>query len=157
MSSGAKVVIIVVVLIAIIGFAAAASVYVFFSPFAAISRVSNPGPVTVTGLYLFIVYPNYNSTNGYFGPSYRFLNSGPIILQNGQSYKTSFTLSLQPTETSHYVDRIDLAFSGGFTLQSTSPNPPFPVTPGSSTMLTVAMQAPATNYDGPVTIDLFTH
>ena len=157
MDPSLKIVIIVVVLIAVIGLAAAASVYLFFSPFATITRVSTPGPVTVTGLYLYIAYPNFTATTGYFGSAYRFLNYGIIYLQHGESYKTSFTLSLQPSETTHYVDRIDLAFSGGFTLQSTSPNPPFPVAPGSSTTITLTIQAPSTDYDGSVTIDLFTH
>ena len=157
MDPGLKIVIIVVVLIAVIGLAAAASVFFFVSPFATITRVSTPGPVTVTGLYLYIAYPNYTATTGYFGSSFRYLNIGPIYLQHSESYKTSFTLTLPSTETTHYVDRIDTAFSGGFTLQSTSPSPPFPVAPGSSTTITLTIQAPSTDYDGSVTIDLFTH
>ncbi len=157
MDTGLKVVIIVIVLVVVLVVAVAATAFIFFAPANLISRVTpRPGPVTVTGLFLAIMYPN-SASDGYFGSAYRYLsNAIPIYLQHGQSYQTRFTLTLG-TGTDHTLDSITLALSDGFTLTSYIPNLPLTMTPGSSTTFTITLQAPNTDYTGPVTIDLFTH
>src|SRR5712692_6022103 len=86
-----------------------------------VSRTSlSPGPVTVSGLFLAIIYPN--SSSNYFGQAYRFPNNAlPVHLQHGEIFQTKFDLTLQGTSLSHSVDSITLGFSGQFSIQSVTP------------------------------------
>jgi len=156
MGIGTTVLIVAIVLIVVLVVAVAAAVFVFYTP-ALISRVSpRTGPVAVTGLFLEIFYPN-SSYNGYFGNSLRPIGYAiPIYLQHNQIYQTQFTLTLAPGRN-RTIDQISVASSNGFRIQSYSPTLPVTMTPGSSTIFTVTLQAPSTDYMGPVTIDLYTY
>ena len=155
--SSPQIVIIVVVLVAVLVVGAVATAfYFFYAPFSQISRVSpGPGPVQVTGFFLAIIYRD--SSQSYFGPTYRFLSvPGPMFLQHGEIFRSNFTLTLGGM-VSHSVDSTTLGFSQGFTLQSISPNPLLTMSPGSATTFTATLQAPNVDFRGTVTIDLFTH
>src|SRR6058998_1016806 len=108
-------------------------------------------------VFLVIIYPGtsfQNNTTGYFGNSYReisFVN----YLQPNQIFTTTFTLTNREN-TSHIVNTISLAYSPGFTLQSTNPHPPQTVQGLASVTFTVTLQAPNSNYSGFVNLDLFT-
>ena len=156
MSSTTKVIIIAFVLVAVLGISSFA-VFLAYSP-VPFGTITSPRSITITSFTLFIVYPNYPTQNtGYFGASYQTLCCAPIYLQPGETHQAQFVLRLAANETSHSVDQLSLGFSGSFNILSTSPNPPFTVPPGTSPIITVTLQAPNTNYDGPVTIDLTTH
>ena len=94
MSGGEKAVIVVVLLIVLLLVGGAAAVYLYWSPI--ITRTSfSPGNVTVTGVFLVIIYPGtsfQNNTTGYFGNAYReisFVN----YLQPNQIFTATFTLT----------------------------------------------------------------
>ena len=155
-SGGEKAVIIVVLLVVILLVGGAAAAYIYWSPI--ITRTSfTPGNVNVTGVFLVIIYPGtsfQNNTTGYFGNAYReisFVN----YLQPNQIFTATFTLTNRES-TSHVVNTISLAYSPGFTLQSTNPNPPQTVQGLASMTFTVTMRAPNSNYSGFVNLDLFT-
>ncbi len=156
MSGGAKAVIIVVLLVIILVIGGAAAVYFYASPI--LTRTSfNPGNVTVTGVFLVIIYPGtsfQNNTTGYFGNAYQEI-SFVKYLQPNQIFTATFTLTNRES-TSHIVNTISLAYSPGFTLQSTNPNPPQTVQGLALVTFTVTMRAPNSNYSGFVNLDLFT-
>ncbi len=149
-------IIIVIVLVVTIAVASVAGALFFLYSAGSISRTSlNPGAVTISGLFLAIIYPD--SSSNYFGPAYRFLNNALAVhLQHGETFQTEFTLTLQGTSSGHSVDSINLGFSGEFTIQSVTPAPPVTMAAGSSTSFAVTLQAPNSDYNGPVTIDIFT-
>jgi len=156
MSGGAKAVIIVVLLVIILVIGGAAAVYFYASPI--LTRTSfNPGNVTVTGVFLVIIYHGtsfQNNTTGYFGNAYQEI-SFVKYLQPNQIFTATFTLTNRES-TSHIVNTISLAYSPGFTLQSTNPNPPQTVPGLASVTFTVTMRAPNSNYSGFVNLDVFT-
>ncbi len=156
MSGGEKAVIVVALLVVILLIGGAAAVYLYWSPI--ISRTSfSPENVTVTGVFLVIIYPGtsfQNSTTGYFGNAYQQISSLKY-LQHNEIFKATFTLTNREG-TSHTVNSITLAFSPAFALQSTNPLPPQTVQGGGSVTFTVTLQSPSNNYVGPVSIDLFT-
>ncbi len=144
-----KIIIIVAIVIGVIVIGGSAATFEYFSS-------TLPGRDTVNSLTLAIIYPN-QATDGYFGLAYWQMNNGlPIYLGHGQTYTAKWTLTLRPG-TNHTLDSATTAFSGGFSLQSVSPNLPFTLTPGSSTTLYFTIRAPDQDYNGLVTIDLLTH
>ena len=156
MSGGEKAVIVVVMLVIILIIGGAAAVYFYASPI--ISRTSfGPRSVTVTNVFLVIIYPGtsfQNNTSGYFGNAYQSISFARYLQQN-EIFTTTFTL-LNRDGSSHAVSAITLAYSPGFTLQSTNPRPPQTVLAGASMTFTVTLQAPSSNYSGIVNLDLFT-
>jgi hypothetical protein len=147
-----KIILVIFLIIGVISAISFAVVYYEGTQF--INRVSEIGPVEMTGLLLYINYSH--GSDNYLGAHYQFLIRSPIYLHYGQTYQANMSLTLQST-VSHSLDSVVLGFSDGFTIQSVSPQLPFAMTPGSSIILGVTIQAPSTNYSGAVTIDLFTH
>jgi len=156
MSGGEKAVIVVVLLIVILLVGGAAAVYLYWIPI--ITRTSfTPGNVTVTGVFLVIIYPGtsfQNNTTGYFGNAYQEISFAKY-LQPNQIFTATFILTNRE-RTFHIVNTISLAYSPGFTLQSTNPHPPQTVQGLASVTFTVTLQAPNSNYSGFVNLDLFT-
>ena len=148
--------IIVVLLVVILLVGGVAAAYLYFSPI--ITRTSfNPENVTVTGVFLVIIYPGnsfQNNTTGYFGNAYQEI-SFVKYLQPNQIFTATFTLTNRES-TSHVVNSISLAYSPGFTLQSTNPHPPQTVQGLASMTFTATLQAPNSNHSGFVNLDLFT-
>lgn len=90
------------------------------------------------------------STSGYFGPSFQ--GGGNSLSVGGGS---QFTETITPTNgallLTHSINSISVT-TPGFTLVTISPNLPYSLTPGSSITFTLTIQAPNTNYNGPIGI-----
>ena len=100
---------------------------------------------TVTGLNVQIQYANINDT--YFGPVTQGLSlQQAYVGDGGQPVTLSFTLSEHAQETAnHSINNITVA-TPGFTLVSINPNVPIDFSPGSSTVITVIVQSPNSDY-----------
>lgn len=110
---------------------------------------------TVTGLNVQIQYANASDT--YFGPVSQGLSlQQPYFGVGGQPVTLSFTLSEHAQETAnHSINNITVA-TPGFTLNSINPNVPIGFSPGSSTVITVIVQSPNSNYSGAITLNIST-
>jgi hypothetical protein len=136
---GKQAAIVVVVVVLILVLAVAAS-------------VASAHAVNVTGFDVNIVYAG--STSGYLGPSSQALG-GSLSLPFGNTFSYTLTLASGAFLLTHSITSIVL-LTAGFTLLSFSPSLPYHLTPSSSVSITLAIQAPNSNFDGPLEILVYT-
>jgi hypothetical protein len=108
--------------------------------------------VQITAVNLEIEYTGI--FGGYFGPSSQSLGyatNGP----SGGTFSFTFTLTSNAILLTHSINQITLG-TPGFALLSISPSLPYSVSPGGSVTITLVIQAPNTNYIGPLNIVLVT-
>jgi hypothetical protein len=103
--------------------------------------------VTVTGENLNIHYPD-GSANGWLGPS-RF-RAGTVTVNSGEQ----FTDTLSLYSTSSYPQEVTgiTISTAGFSMKSTFPNTPINFTANAIVDVTLTIQAPATEFSGPIYI-----
>lgn len=149
MTSTVKIIIALVVIIGVIAVGSTIAAFEYYSSTLPNRDVAHP-------VVLAIIYPN-QATDGYFGLAYWDMNGGlPLYLGHGQTHTIPWTLTNRDAATSHTLDSVTTGFSGGFTVQSVTPNLPLTVAGGATIALNFTIKAPDTDYNGPVTIDLFT-
>ena len=107
--------------------------------------------VNMTGVNLYIDYTS-TLTSGYFGPSTQALG-GSSTLSGGQQFTESLTITSNAILFTHSINSISL-LTAGFTLLSVSPSPSYSLSPSSSVTFTLTIQAPNSDYNGPLGIQL---
>ncbi len=116
-------------------------------------QVSNPTvSVSITGINLQIDYTGISS--GYLGPTSQAI-SYTNTLNGGQQFSITITLSSSAILLSHNINSITLN-TGGFSLDSISPNLPYSISPGSSVYITLTLTAPNSNFNGPLDLIIST-
>jgi hypothetical protein len=108
--------------------------------------------VNVTGFDVNIVYAG--SISGYLGPSSQALG-GSISVSFGKTFTHTLTLTSGAFLPTHSITSIALS-TAGLTLVSISPSLPYNLTPSSSVCITLTIQAPNSNFDGPLEILVYT-
>jgi len=108
--------------------------------------------VQITAVNLEIEYTGI--FGGYFGPSSQSLG-GTLSTTAGSTITYTFTLTSNAILLTHSINQIALG-TPGFALLSISPSLPYSVSPGGSVTITLVIQAPNTNYIGPLSIVVVT-
>jgi hypothetical protein len=132
-----------------IGIVVVVVILAFFA-YATISGTS-ANKVNITGANLQISYTNGGT---YLGPSSQAL-SGTISVNGGDQITYTITFTTSAWLFTHSINSISMGTSG-FTLISVSPNLPYTLSPSSSVAITLTIQTPNANYNGPITILLST-
>jgi len=109
--------------------------------------------VYVTGDNLAVDYTG--TTSGYFGPTFQALGN-PVSVSGGGELTVTLTLRNGDYYQAHWISSISLTTTG-FTLLSISTSLPYALPSGSSLEITLTIQAPNMNYNGPVGILLSTY
>lgn len=105
--------------------------------------------VKVTAYNLNIAYTG--STSGYLGPTSQVLSTYSFDVNGGQAYTDTITLYTSALLFDHQIDSITIN-TPGFTLLSVQPSLPYKFSPDSSMALTLKIQTPNYDYNGPVNI-----
>lgn len=108
--------------------------------------------VNVTGENLAIDYTG--TTSSYFGPASQAIGN-PITVFGGTQFTVTLTLQNGDYYQTHSINFISLT-TPGFILVSISPSLPYTLSPSSSVKITLTIQAPNSNYNGPLGILLST-
>jgi hypothetical protein len=101
--------------------------------------------VTATGENLNINYPD-GATTGWLGPT-RF-REGRVTVNPGDQYTD--TLSLYSTSSNTQQITSIAISTPGFSIKSISPNTPITFTAGATVDVTLTIQTPTTDYNGPI-------
>ncbi len=109
--------------------------------------------IDITGVNLIIDYTGVSS--GYFGPSSQALG-GAGTLTGGSEAVYTIVMSSSALLLSHNINDISIN-TPGFSIISISPSLPYSLSPGSNVSITITVQTPNVNYNGPIDFILSTN
>ncbi len=108
--------------------------------------------IDITGVNMIIDYTGVSS--GYFGPSSQALG-GVGTLSGGSEFTYTITITSSALLLSHNINYISVD-TPGFSIISISPSLPYSLSPGSDVSITITVQTPNVNYNGPIDFILST-
>ncbi len=108
--------------------------------------------VSITGYVLNIFYPN-GATDGWLGPSPRSYATN-VIVSGGDPFNDNLTL-YSTSPSAQNITSIKVT-TQGFSLMSVSPNLPIMFSAGERVSVTLTIQTPDANYDGPINLRIAT-
>jgi hypothetical protein len=117
---------------------------------------SNSNTVRVSGVYLIIAYDG-TSRDYFLGGSNQAPPGTSLVVAGGTRFTETFTLYTGSFTGLHQIRVIEWRSPIGFTLLAIEPNLPYTLAPNSTVRISLAIQAPASNFGGPldfiVTVD----
>ena len=125
---------------------------VVFILLAYIGSGHNSNGIDITGVNMIIDYTGVSS--GYFGPSSQALG-GVGTLSDGSEFTYTITITSSALLLSHNINYISVDTSG-FSIINISPSLPYSLSPGSDVSITITVQTPNVNYNGPIDFILST-
>jgi hypothetical protein len=105
--------------------------------------------VDVAGANMNVIYTG--ATSGYLGPTSQSISKNDFKVSGGGEFTETLTLRSSALLLTHSINSISIP-TGGFIVESVTPQLPYSFSPGSSMMFTLKVKAPDQNFDGPINI-----